>query len=57
MMWIAFAGKELFRKKIVLVASVLTLLFVALFNFGLYKVTHRGHGISDSCPSRISSKA
>ncbi|MFC4810604.1 ABC transporter permease [Paenibacillus sp. GCM10023250] len=40
MMWIAFAGKELFRKKIVLVTGVLTLLFIGMFNFGLYKMTH-----------------
>lgn len=44
MKWIAFAGKELFRKKIVLVTSVLTLLYIALFNFGLYKITHQPKG-------------
>ncbi|QHT59563.1 ABC transporter permease subunit [Paenibacillus lycopersici] len=41
MMWIVFAGKELFRKKIVLVTFVLTLLYVGLFNFGLYKLMHQ----------------
>ncbi|QHW31255.1 ABC transporter permease [Paenibacillus rhizovicinus] len=41
MLWIVFAGKELFRKKIVLVTSVLTLLFIGLFNFGLYKLMHQ----------------
>ncbi|SDX74454.1 ABC transporter permease [Paenibacillus sp. CF384] len=35
MMWIAFAGKELFRKKIIWVSVVLTVLFIGLFCYGL----------------------
>ncbi|WP_123040437.1 ABC transporter permease [Cohnella candidum] len=38
MMWLSFAGKEIFRKKIVLVSCVLTLLFVLLYSFGLWNI-------------------
>lgn len=45
MIWIVFAGKELFRKRIMLVTSVLTLLYVGLFNYGLYRIANRPRGL------------
>jgi ABC-type transport system involved in multi-copper enzyme maturation permease subunit len=45
MMWIVFAGKELLRKKIVLIASVLTLFYLVLFNYVLSKMTVHPEGI------------
>lgn len=39
MMWVTYAGKELLRKKIILVSLILTLLFVGLFSFGLFKIS------------------
>ncbi|BBH22193.1 ABC transporter involved in multi-copper enzyme maturation permease [Paenibacillus baekrokdamisoli] len=40
MMWLAFAGKELFRKKIMLITCLLTVAFLALYNTGLWKSAH-----------------
>ncbi|MFC5649362.1 ABC transporter permease subunit [Paenibacillus solisilvae] len=46
MMWITFAGKELFRKKIVLITCVLTLVFIMLYSLGLWKISQHMEGES-----------
>lgn len=48
MMWIVFAGKELFRKKIVLITCVLTLIFIALYSSGLWKISQQAGGAHNS---------
>ena len=48
MMWFIFAGKELFRKKIILITCVLTLCFVALYSWGLWKISRMTEGVGDS---------
>ncbi|WP_219835541.1 ABC transporter permease [Paenibacillus sp. R14(2021)] len=44
MIWIAFAGKELLRKKVVLVAIALTLVYLTLFCYGLTRMAQEGNG-------------
>ncbi|SFT27910.1 ABC transporter permease [Paenibacillus sp. BC26] len=44
MMWISYAGKELFRKKIWIVSMVLTVLFVGLFCYGLSQIASHTQG-------------
>lgn len=49
MMWLTYAGKEFFRKKIILVTLILTLLFVGLYSFGLSKLSQElNHQASSS---------
>lgn len=45
MTWIVFAGKELYRKKIALIALLLTVLYLVLFNYVLSKMTVRPEGL------------
>lgn len=54
MSWIAYAGKELFRKRVLPVTFVLSLLFVSLFTFGVYKISTNFEGHEASLAANVS---